>query len=267
MPRRAVLATPAIAVASIRTDAAAATAAPAKPAPPPKPLPASLDAASVFALVSPAGGGVVSVDLDRSGRVRSALFFYETRQQADAVLRALDTARPPTPPLAVARVPLSTAIDAPLAAPYKRAGFPGYFCGRLVLAPGRRAAALRATGLADLGDRSIPLFYSDDARGSRGDSGTPVEAFWDPKAADRASDAANKRGGGATQYVHEADLMLLLRQPESLDDVVTLYPLPSKALPGDVAFDPAADPLLVLELECDLRASACAVTKVAEAGR
>ena len=170
VPRRAVLATPAIAVASIRTDAAAAkpAAAPAKPAaapaPPPKPLPASLDAASVFALVSPAGGGVVSVDLDRSGRVRSALFFYETRQQADAVLRALNTARPPTPPLAVARVPLSTAIDATLAAPYKRAGFPGYFCGRLVLAPGRRAAALRATGLPDLGDRSIPLFSASCGR-------------------------------------------------------------------------------------------------------
>ena len=48
---------------------------------------AALDAAGyAYALVRASNGGaVVTLDLDRTQRVRSAVYFYETRAQADAV--------------------------------------------------------------------------------------------------------------------------------------------------------------------------------------
>ena len=239
----------------------------------PKAVPEALDVASAYALVRASDGGIaVTLDLDRSGRVRSAAYFYETVDQASAVLRALAKlpSRKKAAPLAVARVPLSEVVARTLEPPRKEAGFPGYYCSRLLLEPSRRAAALRATGLDDLGDRSLPLFYVDDARGTRGESGVAVDAFWDPAAADKASDAANraKRTSKAEAlYAREADLYSLLKQPEALETIVNL--IPSAMMIGDAsramsgAYDAKASPELVLELECDPRTSRCAVAAVA----
>ena len=81
-------------------------AAAAKKAATTTPRSAALDAAGyAYALVrANDGGAVVTLDLDRTQRVRSAVFFYETRAQADAVRKAVMSARPKAAPLALARV-------------------------------------------------------------------------------------------------------------------------------------------------------------------
>ena len=165
-PRRTVLRSIAAAPAAARAGRAGAAppvradrAGAASPAAPP-PLPvlgdaAALDAAgSVYALARARdGGAAVSVSLDRAGRVRSALFFYETRRQAGEVRRAVAAAAPKRPELVVARVPLADAMARCLRPPYKQTGCPGYFCGRLLL--DRARARPRGRGCF-LGDAAAP---------------------------------------------------------------------------------------------------------------
>ena len=106
VPRRiVVLGPPAAALVAAQPHAAAAAAKKAV-TPTPTPRSAALDAAGyAYALVRASdGGAVVTLDLDRTQRVRSAVFFYETRAQADAVRKAVMSARPKAAPLALANV-------------------------------------------------------------------------------------------------------------------------------------------------------------------
>ena len=173
VPRRSVIQRvlgPPAAALVVAQPAATAAAAP----PTPTPRSAALDAAGyAYALVrANDGGAVVTLDLDRTQRVRTAVYLYETRAQADAVRRAVMSARDKkAAPLALARVPLGEAAALVLAPPAKREGVPGYFCHRLLVEQSRLAAAKRITGISDLGDRFFPLFYVDDDTGSREASG------------------------------------------------------------------------------------------------
>ena len=135
VPRRTVvLGPPAAAFVAAQPDVAAAAAKKATPTPTPRS--AALDAAGyAYALVrANDGGAVVTLDLDRTQRVRSAVYLYETRAQADAVRKAVMSARDKkAAPLALAKVPLGEAAALTLAPPAKREGVPGYFCHRLLV--------------------------------------------------------------------------------------------------------------------------------------
>ena len=256
---RRVLGPPAAALVAAQPAAAAASAKKATPTPTPRS--AALDAAGyAYALVrANDGGAVVTLDLDRTQRVRSAVYFYETRAQAEAVRKAVMSARPKAAPLALARVPLGEAAALILAPPAKREGVPGYFCHRLLVEPSRLAAAKKITGISDLGDRFLPLFYVDDDTGSREASGG-VQAFFDPKAADLVRKEAKRDFS-----VREADAFVLLRRG-GLDEL-ELVPSALMAADGSksdglVALDDAAPLEVVLELECDVANSNCVISKI-----
>ena len=257
VPRRSVvLGPPAAALVVSQPDAAAAAAPPT-----PTPRSAALDAAGyAYALVrANDGGAVVTLDLDRTQRVRSAVYFYETRAQAEAVRKAVMSARPKAAPLALARVPLGEAAALVLAPPAKREGVPGYFCHRLLVEQSRLAAAKKITGISDLGDRFLPLFYVDDDAGSREASGG-VQAFFDSKAAELVRKEATR-----DFTVREADAFVLLRRG-GLDEV-DLVPSALMAADGSksdglVALDDAAPLEVVLELECDVANSNCVISKI-----
>jgi len=281
VPRRSViqrvLGPPAAALVAAQPTVAAAAAKKAV-TPTPTPRSAALDAAGyAYALVRASdGGAVVTLDLDRTQRVRSAVFFYETRAQADAVRKAVMSARPKAAPLALARVPLGEAAALVLAPPAKREGVPGYFCHRLLVEQSRLAAAKKITGISDLGDRFFPLFYVDDDTGSREASGG-VQAFFDPKAAElvrkEATTCSDRRAAACLAYdesgrkrafaVREADAFLLLRRG-GLDEVDLV---PSALMAADakgefVALDDSAPLEVVLELECDVANSNCVISKI-----
>ena len=271
VPRRSViqrvLGPPAAALVAVQPDAAAAAAPPT-----PTPRSAALDAAGyAYALVrANDGGAVVTLDLDRTQRVRSAVYLYETRAQADAVRRAVMSARDKkAAPLALARVPLGEAAALVLAPPAKREGVPGYFCHRLLVEPSRLAAARKITGISDLGDRFFPLFYVDDDTGSREASGG-VQAFFDPKAAESYSTGAGlprRRGDRKRAFtVREADAFVLLRRKGGLDEL-DLVPSTTMAADGSksdglVALDDSAPLEVVLALECDVANSNCVISKI-----
>jgi hypothetical protein len=263
VPRRSViqrvLGPPAAALVAAKPHSAAAAQKAAPPTPTPRS--AALDAAGyAYALVrANDGGAVVTLDLDRTQRVRSAVYLYETRAQADAVRRAVMSARPKAAPLALARVPLGEAAALVLAPPAKREGVPGYFCHRLLVEPSRLAAARKITGISDLGDRFFPLFYVDDDTGSREASGG-VQAFFDPKAAELVRKEAKR-----DFTVREADAFVLLRRG-GLDEL-DLVPSALMAADGSksdglVALDDAAPLEVVLELECDVANSNCVISKI-----
>ena len=199
----------------------------------------------------------MTLDLDRTQRVRSAVYFYETRAQAEAVRKAVMSARPKAAPLALARVPLGEAAALILAPPAKREGVPGYFCHRLLVEPSRLAAARKITGISDLGDRFLPLFYVDDDTGSREASGG-VQAFFDPKAAELVRKEAKR-----DFTVREADAFVLLRRG-GLDelDLVPSATMAADAKGDFVARDDAAPLEVVLELECDVANSNCVISKI-----
>ena len=160
-------------------------------------------------------------------------------------------------PLALARVPLGEAAALVLAPPAKREGVPGYFCHRLLVEQSRLAAARKITGISDLGDRFLPLFYVDDDTGSREASGG-VQAFFDPKAAELVRKEAKRDFS-----VREADAFVLLRRG-GLDE---LDLVPSATMAADskgdfVARDDAAPLEVVLELECDVANSNCVISKI-----
>ena len=282
VPRRTViqrvLAPPAAALVAAQPVAAAAAKKAATTTPTPRS--AALDAAGyAYALVRASdGGAVVTLDLDRTQRVRSAVYLYETRAQADAVRKAVMSARPKAAPLALARVPLGEAAALVLAPPAKREGVPGYFCHRLLVEPSRLAAARKITGISDLGDRFFPLFYVDDDTGSREASGG-VQAFFDPKAAElvrkEATTCSDRRAAACQSYdesgrkriftVREADAFVLLRRG-GLDEV-DLVPSATMAADGSksdglVALDDSAPLEVVLELECDVANSNCVISKM-----
>ena len=260
VPRRSVIQRvlgPPAAALVVAQPAATAAAAP----PTPTPRSAALDAAGyAYALVrANDGGAVVTLDLDRTQRVRSAVYFYETRAQAEAVRKAVMSARPKAAPLALARVPLGEAAALVLAPPAKREGVPGYFCHRLLVEQSRLAAAKKITGISDLGDRFLPLFYVDDDTGSREASGG-VQAFFDPKAAELVRKEAKRDFS-----VREADAFVLLRRG-GLDEL-DLVPSATMAADGSksdglVALDDSAPLEVVLELECDVANSNCVISKI-----
>ena len=276
VPRRNVVLGPP-AAALVATQPYAAVAAAKKATTTPTSRSAALDAAGyAYALVRASdGGAVVTLDLDRTQRVRSAVFFYETRAQADAVRKAVMSARPKVP-LALARVPLGEAAALVLAPPAKREGVPGYFCHRLLVEQSRLAAARKITGISDLGDRFFPLFYVDDDTGSREASGG-VQAFFDPKAAElvrkEATTCSDRRAAACSAYdesgrkraftVREADAFVLLRRG-GLDE---LELVPSALMAADakgdfIALDDSAPLEVVLELECDVANSNCVISKL-----
>ena len=281
VPRRTViqrvLAPPAAALVAAQPVAAAAAKKAATTTPTPRS--AALDAAGyAYALVRASdGGAVVTLDLDRTQRVRSAVYLYETRAQADAVRKAVMSARDKkAAPLALAKVPLGEAAALVLAPPAKREGVPGYFCHRLLVEQSRLAAAKKITGISDLGDRFFPLFYVDDDTGSREASGG-VQAFFDPKAAElvrkEATTCSDRRAAACEAYdesgrkraftVREADAFVLLRRG-GLDEVDLV---PSAQMAADakgdfVALDDSAPLEVVLELECDVANSNCEISKM-----
>ena len=99
VPRRTVVFGPPAAALVAAQPAAAKKAV----TPTPTPRSAALDAAGyAYALVRANDGGqVVTLDLDRTQRVRSAVYFYETCAQADAVRKAVISARPKAAPLRI----------------------------------------------------------------------------------------------------------------------------------------------------------------------
>ena len=276
LSRRELLLRPPAAAGLIALQPHAAAAA-AKAASPQRS--SALDAAGyAYALVRAADGGqVVTLDLDRTNRVRSAVYLYETRAQADAVRKAVMSARDKNAaPLALAKVPLGEAAALVLAPPAKREGVPGYFCHRLLVEQSRLAAARKITGISDLGDRFFPLFYVDDDTGSREASGG-VQAFFDPKAAElvrkEATTCSDRRAAACSAYdesgrkraftVREADAFVLLRRG-GLDEVDLV---PSALMAADakgdfVALDDSAPLEVVLELECDVANSNCVISKI-----
>ena len=277
LSRRELLLRPPAAAGLIALQPHAAAAAAKAPSPQRS---SALDAAGyAYALVRAADGGqVVTLDLDRTNRVRSAVYFYETRGQADAVRKAVMSARPKAAPLALARVPLGEAAALVLAPPAKREGVPGYFCHRLLVEQSRLAAAKKITGISDLGDRFLPLFYVDDDVGSR-EASSGVQAFFDPKAAElvrkEATTCSDRRAAACEAYdesgrkrafaVREADAFVLLRR-SGLDEV-DLVPSTTMAADGSksdglVALDDSAPLEVVLELECDVANSNCVISKI-----
>ena len=277
LSRRELLLRPPAAAGLIALQPHAAAAAAQKAAPSTQ-RSAALDAAGyAYALVRASdGGAVVTLDLDRTQRVRSAVYFYETRAQADAVRKAVMSARPKAAPLALAKVPLGEAAALVLAPPAKREGVPGYFCHRLLVEQSRLAAARKITGISDLGDRFFPLFYVDDDTGSREASGG-VQAFFDPKAAElvrkEATTCSDRRAAACDAYdasgrkriftVREADAFVLLRRG-GLDEVDLV---PSAQMAADakgdfIALDDSAPLEVVLELECDVANSNCVISKL-----
>ena len=259
LSRRELLLRPPAAAGLIALQPHAAAAAAKAPSPQRS---SALDAAGyAYALVRAADGGqVVTLDLDRTNRVRSAVYLYETRAQAEAVRKAVMSARDKkAAPLALARVPLGEAAALVLAPPAKREGVPGYFCHRLLVEPSRLAAARKITGISDLGDRFFPLFYVDDDTGSREASGG-VQAFFDPKAAELVRKEAKRDFS-----VREADAFVLLRRG-GLDEL-DLVPSATMAADGSksdglVALDDSAPLEVVLELECDVANSNCVISKI-----
>ncbi len=257
LSRRELLLRPPAAAGLIALQPHAAAAAAKAPSPQRS---SALDAAGyAYALVRAADGGqVVTLDLDRTNRVRSAVYLYETRAQADAVRKAVMSARDKkAAPLALAKVPLGEAAALVLAPPAKREGVPGYFCHRLLVEQSRLAAARKITGISDLGDRFLPLFYVDDETGSREASGG-VQAFFDPKAAELVRKEAKR-----DFTVREADAFVLLRRG-GLDEVDLV---PSALMAADaegdfVALDDSAPLEVVLELECDVANSNCVISKI-----
>ena len=278
LSRRELLLRPPAAAGLIALQPHAAAAA-AKAASPQRS--SALDAAGyAYALVRAADGGqVVTLDLDRTNRVRSAVYLYETRAQADAVRKAVMSARDKNAaPLALAKVPLGEAAALVLAPPAKREGVPGYFCHRLLVEQSRLAAARKITGISDLGDRFLPLFYVDDDTGSREASGG-VQAFFDPKAAElvrkEATTCSDRRAAACEAYdasgrkraftVREADAFVLLRRGGI--DELDLVPSTTMAADGSksdglVALDDSAPLEVVLELECDVANSNCVISKL-----
>ena len=277
LSRRELLLRPPAAAGLIALQPHAAAAAAQKAAPSTQ-RSAALDAAGyAYALVRASdGGAVVTLDLDRTQRVRSAVYFYETRAQADAVRKAVMSARPKAAPLALAKVPLGEAAALVLAPPAKREGVPGYFCHRLLVEQSRLAAARKITGISDLGDRFFPLFYVDDDTGSREASGG-VQAFFDPRAAElvrkEATTCSDRRAAACEAYdasgrkraftVREADAFVLLRRG-GLDE---LELVPSALMAADakgdfIALDDSAPLEVVLELECDVANSNCVISKL-----
>ena len=278
LSRRELLLRPPAAAGLIALQPHAAAAA-AKAASPQRS--SALDAAGyAYALVRAADGGqVVTLDLDRTNRVRSAVYLYETRAQADAVRKAVMSARDKkAAPLALAKVPLGEAAALVLAPPAKREGVPGYFCHRLLVEQSRLAAARKITGISDLGDRFLPLFYVDDDTGSREASGG-VQAFFDPKAAElvrnEATTCSDRRAAACEAYdasgrkraftVREADAFVLLRRGGI--DELDLVPSTTMAADGSksdglVALDDSAPLEVVLELECDVANSNCVISKI-----
>ena len=278
LSRRELLLRPPAAAGLIALQPHAAAAA-AKAASPQRS--SALDAAGyAYALVRAADGGqVVTLDLDRTNRVRSAVYLYETRAQADAVRKAVMSARDKkAAPLALAKVPLGEAAALVLAPPAKREGVPGYFCHRLLVEQSRLAAARKITGISDLGDRFLPLFYVDDDTGSREASGG-VQAFFDPKAAElvrkEATTCSDRRAAACEAYdasgrkraftVREADAFVLLRRGGI--DELDLVPSTTMAADGSksdglVALDDSAPLEVVLELECDVANSNCVISKM-----
>ena len=279
LSRRELLLRPPAAAGLIALQPHAAAAAAQKAAPSTQ-RSAALDAAGyAYALVRASdGGAVVTLDLDRTQRVRSAVYFYETRAQADAVRKAVMSARPKAAPLALAKVPLGEAAALVLAPPAKREGVPGYFCHRLLVEQSRLAAAKKITGISDLGDRFFPLFYVDDDTGSREASGG-VQAFFDPKAAElvrkEATTCSDRRAAACQSYdesgrkrvftVREADAFVLLRRG-GLDelDLVPSTTMAADGSKGDglVALNDSAPLEVVLELECDVANSNCVISKI-----
>ena len=269
LSRRELLHAPPAAAAGLIVQPHAAAAAAKAPSPQRS---SALDAAGyAYALVRAADGGqVVTLDLDRTNRVRSAVYLYETRAQADAVRKAVMSARDKNAaPLALAKVPLGEAAALVLAPPAKREGVPGYFCHRLLIEPSRLAAARKITGISDLGDRFFPLFYVDDDTGSREASGG-VQAFFDPKAAElvrkEATTCSDRRAAACQAFtVREADAFVLLRRG-GLDEL-DLVPSTTMAADGSksdglVALDDSAPLEVVLELECDVANSNCVISKI-----
>ena len=278
LSRRELLLRPPAAAGLIALQPHAAAAAAKAPSPQRS---SALDAAGyAYALVRAADGGqVVTLDLDRTQRVRSAVYLYETRAQADAVRKAVMSARDKNAaPLALAKVPLGEAAALVLAPPAKREGVPGYFCHRLLVEQSRLAAARKITGISDLGDRFLPLFYVDDDTGSREASGG-VQAFFDPKAAElvrkEATTCSDRRAAACEAYdasgrkraftVREADAFVLLRRGGI--DELDLVPSTTMAADGSksdglVALDDSAPLEVVLELECDVANSNCVISKM-----
>ena len=215
VPRRTVvLGPPAAAFVAAQPDVAAAAAKKAVTPTPTRRSPA-LDAAGyAYALVrANDGGAVVTLDLDRTQRVRSAVYLYETRAQADAVRKAVMSARPKAAPLALARVPLGEAAALVLAPPAKREGVPGYFCHRLLVEPSRLAAARKITGISDLGDRFFPLFYVDDCVEIKQCVGCTREFFTKSFLGDDAAVLARSSGEEPASPRHRAGVASMVWRP------------------------------------------------------
>ena len=122
----------------------------------------------------------------------------------------------------------------------------------------RLAAARKITGISDLGDRFLPLFYVDDDTGSREASGG-VQAFFDPKAAELVRKEAKRAFA-----VREADAFVLLRpgRPRRAGPRALGQRWPPTRRATSSRATTRRPSIVVLELECDVANSNCVISKI-----
>ena len=115
-----------------------------------------------FAVVTPEGFPLVSVNLDGKGRVRTVAYFFESASTAESVRQAALSVDPKGAAGAlVLPVPLSEALALILQPPFKATGLPGYYAHRMFLDKRILDAALSLTGLESLAETAVPVFYED----------------------------------------------------------------------------------------------------------
>jgi hypothetical protein len=116
----------------------------------------------VFAVVAPSGAPLAAIDLDGAGRVRTGVFFYTSREEADAGRAAAAATSPAAKGCVVVAVPFGDALGLVYTPPYKIAGLPGYYCFRFYTGPATATAAKQLSGLDNLSDLGLPVFYAEE---------------------------------------------------------------------------------------------------------
>eukprot|EP00614_Pseudopedinella_elastica_P024057 CAMPEP_0172622216 /NCGR_PEP_ID=MMETSP1068-20121228/118859_1 /TAXON_ID=35684 /ORGANISM="Pseudopedinella elastica, Strain CCMP716" /LENGTH=270 /DNA_ID=CAMNT_0013430315 /DNA_START=87 /DNA_END=899 /DNA_ORIENTATION=+ len=118
-------------------------------------------ALDVYALVTPKGEPLVAVDLDGKMRVRTVAFFFFSKAEAERELKEVKKVSPKVASNAVVTsVPFVEALPLIYQPLFKVKGLPGYTCYRPWRGAEVTGDALRISGLENIGDRAVPVFYS-----------------------------------------------------------------------------------------------------------
>mmetsp|Transcript_64372 Transcript_64372/g.126375 ORF Transcript_64372/g.126375 Transcript_64372/m.126375 type:complete len:308 (-) Transcript_64372:243-1166(-) len=163
---------------------------------------------SVYAVTNSQGVPLVAVDLDFSGRARTAAYFFEAKSEAE---HALSLALNESPDVAkgcvVTEVPFSEALGLLYTPPFKVTGLPGYYCWRFKKSEALIADALSLSGLETLSELVIPVFLSKSQSGA--DSGAVFMQLADLEKA--AGLKHSSSGGGSSSTVSVTDLRQIVK--------------------------------------------------------